>query len=789
MKKRFTLLLVLLFMGVSLFAQNSTQGKEFWFSYMENGYKYNNASWVENTVMISAKRACTGTISKPDGSLPAIPFSVGSNGITYTTIPEEYAYNEDNSEVVGHKSLVLRATDTVSVYISNIATYSFDASFVLPVESLGSEYIIQCGDQSVTPGGLSLSEKVETSAFLIVAVEDGTLVDITPTVETENHVFPGGTVTIALNAGETYFVRSNYNWDSRDLSGSKVFVHDGKKVAVFNGNTTTCIPNDIGNGRDHIFEQAIPIDSWGQKFAVTTSQGRARDFVKITSAGNDNKVMRNGQEIVTLSEGESYEFDLFASIWSCFIETTQPSMVYLYNTTGEEPYEPYGTNNGDPSMAWIPPVEQRIDEITFCTFNSDYEFASIDNHFVNIVVESDDIGHVYLDGALIDANAFQPVQGTDEYSFVRKSISHGTHHLSCETGLIAHAYGFGQARGYAYCVGANVMSLKKKLFVNGMLSDFYHHGLYMCIDETADLAVETNYLINRVDWTFGDGQTAEGTEVTHQYESVGDYEAIAYINGTNEISLEPVLDTLSVVIHVGEPEHHEDSYMDLCDVDVFEYYGVEYTQSGHYERIGTSIYGCDSTYILTLDMEFTPNFEFVGTHWPIGGSETHFSVNEYAIYFTEPRTLVDTVLWQIDCPNWHVEPHGSKGKECTLYIHSYLLEPITLHAWAINRCDTVHEEFFIQTSYYDTDENMQDADFVIVPNPTHGNVTLCFGKLNGMAEVLVYNSLGQKVDTFSVDTNLCHEMVYVMSNLEDGLYYFVLNCNGTRVSKRAVLSR
>ena len=84
MKKVTLLTMLLLFVGFSMMAQNSTQGKEFWFSYMENGYKYNNnAGWVENTVMVSAKRACTGTIAKPDGSLPPITFSVEDDGITY----------------------------------------------------------------------------------------------------------------------------------------------------------------------------------------------------------------------------------------------------------------------------------------------------------------------------------------------------------------------------------------------------------------------------------------------------------------------------------------------------------------------------------------------------------------------------------------------------------------------------------------------------------------------------------------------------------------------------------
>ena len=787
MKRTIALLLLLMSMSILSVAQNSTQGMEFWFSYMENGYKYNSGNWVDNTVMISAKQACTGTISKPDGSLPEIPFSVEDNGITYINIPEIYAYNENNSEVVDNKSLVLRSTDTVSVYISNIATYSFDASFVLPVESLGSEYIVQCFEQEYNELGISLNAKILTSAFLIIAVEDDTQVDITPSIMTEFGMMPGQITTVTLNAGETYFVRSNYDDEWRDLSGTLIMAHDDKKVAVFNGNTTTCIPIDVGDGRDHIFEQALPIDTWGQQFVVTNSQGRARDFVKITSSADHNTVKRNGYTIANLNYGESYEFSLLAADGSCFIETSEPSVVYLYNTTGVEPCEHYG-NNGDPSMAWIPPVEQRIDEITFCTFNSDYEYASIDHHYVNIVVESDDIRSVYLDGQLINAGDFQPVQGSSDYSFVRKNINHGTHHLSCETGLIAHVYGFGRARGYAYCVGANVISLKQKLIVNGRWSELYHHGVCVCNDESVDFSVETNYPINGVAWSFGDNQTGEGIEVTHQYESSGDYLATAYINGTNEFSYESVYDTLSVTIHVGEPEHH---VLDtaVCDVDAFDYYGVDYLQSGHYERIGTSIYGCDSTYILTIDMEFTPNFEFVGTHWPIGGSETHISVNEYAIHLDEPRTHVDTVFWKVDCPDWYVVPHGDKGKECTLYIFSYLLEPVMLHACAINRCDTVREEFFIQTSYYGVEENAPKDDFEIAPNPSNGNVTLHFGDLFGVIEVEVFNSMGQKLDAFSVDVNADKEVIYEIPSHVDGLYYFVLRNNSRMLTRRVALIR
>lgn len=330
------------------------------------------------------------------------------------------------------------------------------------------------------------------------------------------------------------------------------------------------------------------------------------------------------------------------------------------------------------------------------------------------------------------------------------------------------------------------MSLKQRLLVNGQWSEHYHRGLYMCNDEDVNLAVEANYSIDGVSWDFDDGQTGQGEEIAHHYEHGGHYLAKAYIHGTNTFSMESIYDSLSVAIHVGEPEHHEDAYLDLCDVDTFDYYGVEYTQSGHYERIGTSIYGCDSTYILDIDMGFTPNFEFVGAHWPVGGSETYISVNEYAIQMLDPRTHIDTVLWQIDCPNWYVVPHG-KGESCTLYIYSYLLEPVTLHATAVNRCGSIHQEFFIQTSYHGTEENAEASLFEVSPNPTDGPLTLRFNGLKGLAEIKVLNSMGQTVDAFSLDMDTTPEKAYLLPPLNAGLYYVVVQCDDRRFTRKIVL--
>lgn len=779
MLKRLSILFLLLFIGFTAGAQNSTQGTEFWLSFMMNGYRYNNGSeWVFNGVMVSAKRNCSGVITNPVTGWTE-SFSVEAARVTFVSVPMEEGYN-DLDETVADRGLRVVTTDTVSLYYYSCATNSFDGTFVMPIESVGSEYIIQTDAQS----DLVVHEEIRdqyTSAFLVVATEDNTRVDITPTVRTIGGHEAGQVISVTLNAGQTYSVRSHYGEGSRDLSGSRVVAADGKKVAVFNGNTLTTIPNVANGGVDHIFEQALPTFAWGKHFAVTSSNGRKRDFVKVTSSADGNRVKRNGHTLTTLNRDESYSFELTGWDGSCYIETSEPSMVYLYNTTFRD--EPSG-DTGDPSMVWIPPVELKIDEITFCTFN--HYAASIEHHYVNIVVERKDIRRVYLDNQLMDPADFQPVVGNHQYYYTRRWIAPGIHHLRCRMGLMAHVYGFGEVKGYAYCVGSNIIDLRSQLYVNETPSEVLKSGYYACVDDTLRFNVETNYEIRNVRWEFADDNQAQGQSTTHAYAHIGDYEVMVLIDGINPFNQQPVAETKSVVVHVGESETHDETHL-LCDEDVFEYYGVEYSESGYYERLGVNVFGCDSSYYLHLDMNYTPDFEIVGESNPIGGSETHIGIYDYTLRFDDARTQVDTVLWQVDCPNWRIVPLG-RGETCKLYIHTLLSQPVLLHATAINRCDMVRRAFPIQTTYYALPEDDEVKEFEVFPNPSNGSLTLHFGQVYGGAEVVVYNGLGQKVDAFGIGADAVGEWRYDASYLDDGIYYFVLKYNGrTQTQKVAII--
>ena len=498
------------------FAQTaSTQGKEFWVSFMGNGFRVhpNYGSWLRIQLLVSAKNACSCTVTNPRTGWQRT-FNVEANSTyLFDNIDDTQAYMElYEHEQVKDKGLLITSTDTVSVYCSNIATYSFDVSYVMPVQGLADDYIIQTYDQSI--GG-----DEHTSAFLIVATEDETVVDIIPSNYTLGGREPDETFTVNLNRGQCYQVRSHNDWSgNRDLSGSRVTARDCKKIAVFNGNNLTLVPTSAYSDADCVFEQAMPVHSWGKRFIVTSSLGRSQDYVKITSAGFGNTIRKNGETLCTLNANQSHVFSLNSNEKSCYLEADGSCAVYLYNTSSNS------QGNGAPSMVWIAPLEQRIDEITFSTFNYEHDNVNINVHNVNIIVHKDDIGHVYFDGQLLSPLEFETVNGNADYRFLRRNIEHGAHHLVCENGFNAHVYGFGQSRGYAYMVGSKADNLSTSILINDVQVQSNESFQY-CAEEPITFHAEVNFQNYSLLWDFGDGTTSTDNPATHTYHERRLYQA------------------------------------------------------------------------------------------------------------------------------------------------------------------------------------------------------------------------------------------------------------------------
>ena len=61
--------------------------------------------------------------------------------------------------------------------------------------------------------------------------------------------------------------------------------------------------------------------------------------------------------------------------------------------------------------------------------------------------------------------------------------------------------------------------------------------------------------------------------------------------------------------------------------------------------------------------------------------------------------------------------------------------------------------------------------------------------MNGSAEVLVYNVLGQKVDALSFDMKEGKEITYELPNVSNGWYYFVLRSEEKSMARKVMLVR
>ena len=700
----------------SAFAQDiSTEGTDFWVSFLGNGFKHNTTdgqAYLKTQVLISSLHDCSGTISNPNTGWTT-QFTIEANGVVIIDIPEEVAYMEcDEYTSPLNKSLHIVTDQPVSVYCANAARYSFDASYVLPTPALADDYLIQTFDQSK-------DTENHTSAFLIIAIEEGeTVVDITPAVKTLDDKPAGQEYSITLQQGQVYQVRSHntasfFGGTSRDLSGSRVKSHDCKKIAVFNGSNLTMVPT-TGNDSDCIFEQAMPLQSWGKQFVVTASLGRDnKDYVKITSASNNNEITINGEHYATLSANESKSFKMQET--SYFIEASSRCAVYLYNHS-KDGGPNVSSGFGAPSMVWIAPIEQRINELAFNTFNDlESGHVSVDRHYVNIIVKSSDADNVVLDGHPIAENEFNAVAGNSGYKFYRQEISHGAHHLACEGGFNAHVYGFGRATGYAYMVGSKAADLTTSITVNEAAINPFDTVVNCALEELSFHADINLYDYNLV-WDFGDGTTSTDNPTTHHYNENELFEATLTVtseespcggtSATNTSSFyidlrrdpdQTVVDSIcfrgpgtylmnDIELHYEAPgvyhaidtvinESGCESYIrldltvkDIVDLEpenknecnLYEWHEHTFTLPGHYiDTVANSdSLGCYTVYHLNLDLVYSPNPKvFCATYNATISDDTVFVVTNTEFFSFQYDFYVEDTLEHIDdweAYKWHI---------------------------------------------------------------------------------------------------------------------------------------
>lgn len=414
-----------------------TKGKDFWIGFPRNPLF--SAGFIKRCeVFITSETNTSGTISIPQQGWSQT-FTVIANQTTTINLPI-IQVEHLTSEFVENKGVEVLTNDTVSVFAISFQQYSADATIVYPKQSLGTEYRIASYQGLQSSGG---DPPNMNSDFLIVATEDDTQINITPTVPTLNGQAAGVPFTIMLDKGESYQVlSSSYN---QDLTGTVIEATDSsgscRPFAVFSGSVCVNIPVGCASC-DILYDQAIPVAHWGKVYNAVPFDFATNYTLRILADQNATSYTVNGGAPMTLNAGQFNEINNITDE-KCIV-SNKPISVIQYMQGGN------CASNGDPSMMYLNSEDQKIDQVTFSTVTS----AVITQHNVNVIMRTSNIGQLSLDGVPVPASSFSTFTSNVTMSYAQLSLTQGSHTLNADSGFTAYSYGTGSAESYAYSVGS-----------------------------------------------------------------------------------------------------------------------------------------------------------------------------------------------------------------------------------------------------------------------------------------------------------------------------------------------
>lgn len=125
-------------------------------------------------------------------------------------------------------------------------------------------------------------------------------------------------------------------------------------------------------------------------------------------------------------------------------------------------------------------------------------------------------------------------------------------------------------------------------------------------------------------WDFGDGQESTAFEPVHQFSSPGTYT----ITLTASDMVSGMEHSVSAEINVY-PEYEFEEEHQMCENEVFTWQGNEYNTPGTFTAVYQTVHGCDSVYVLILGVN--PAYEFEEEVSICEGEIFSWQGNDYAL--------------------------------------------------------------------------------------------------------------------------------------------------------------
>jgi gliding motility-associated-like protein len=484
-------------------AQQAMKGKEFWLGFLQNSTVADSIK-----VFITGEKNTTGIVHVPLQNW-STNFSVLQGQVTSVTIPVGLAHNE-SSEVLRNTGINILTEDSVNVFALNYHSASTDASYIIPSQFLKTDYLV------MSYKGIS----TRPSDALIVATTDNTVVEIITTVPTRGGTPAGQPITITMNAGQTFLLRS---MDGFDLTGTRI---KGKghchPFAVFGGTVSAFIPEGCWYA-DHLYEQLLPIDDWGKEYVTTPLLDGTYTFRILAS--QDNTIIHiNNSQPINLDAGKYLTIHNNSS--AKYITSSAPVCVAQFLESGE------CSKIGDPALAILTPFNKPYKNIIFST--SYLPNTRIKDHYITIIGKS--TAAVKLNGNPITSTR-ETIPALQDLYYTTIKVNHGSHLLESDEPFLAYISGIGEYESYFYMAGySGSIDLPEIVFEDPI-----------CVGENVTFEGISS-AIHTWEWVFEDSTILEGKKVSYAFENSG-YQDVYILTNRNSLEKCPERYIQNVYVH------------------------------------------------------------------------------------------------------------------------------------------------------------------------------------------------------------------------------------------------
>jgi len=542
-----------------LYAQSgsTSKGTEFWTAYMDHVNTATGNSPSKMILYITSDASTSGSVSFADGTA-TIPFTVTPNTVTFVDIPPGEFLGSAGQFL---KGIHVTSLKPIAVYAHIYASNVSGATLLLPVNTLGKNYY-----------SLNYTQKSNAnpsySTFVIVATEDGTQVQITPSAALTTGQAAGSAFVINLQKGEVY-----QGLSATDLTGTRIqsvstTTGTCKRIAVFSGSTKLGIGCSAASSlsSDNLFQQVYPTSSWGKNYVTVALMNRPYDIFRIVLSDPATKVTLNGQTVPASSftNGFYYEFNTnITGTVTNTISADKPVQVVQYTPTQNQTLAANCavTRNdvGDPEMIYLSPIEQGLDHVTLYATG----YYNITQSYINVVIPTSAASSFTLDG--VPYATFTPVSGNAAYSYAQipvtsgpratggaGTVTSGTHNIAASQPFNAIAYGFGSTESYGYSAGTNLQDLNEFIKLQDVQTNTISSS--GCAGVSYKPRISIPYQTTSISWDLKDGnppvidnnpvvvdQTQKGDITIYsydyskpiQYNTAGSYTIVATVLNPN----------------------------------------------------------------------------------------------------------------------------------------------------------------------------------------------------------------------------------------------------------------